>query len=118
MYFFTEANKLAVDLGQYKSRFVPTGQPWITTYAAAGLRYNLTTEAWPRLRQILVSDARYTPHDIPQSILGPVDRLQKDILTVSPSDLLVLGSLTPNRSTQWRNRVAASARPPKLIIEL
>jgi hypothetical protein len=92
-------DKLAIDLGQYESRFVPACQPWIATYAAAGLRYSLTAEVWPRLRQTIVSDARYTPQDISQSILGPVDRLQKDVLTVSPSDLLVLRSLTPNQST-------------------
>jgi hypothetical protein len=94
---------------------------WVSTFATAGLGLDLTIEAWPTLTQTFLSDALSVQHNVqgrPACLLLPlVDRLPKKVLSMYPTDMLVLGDLSPPRLTQWRNQIASTNTAPKLVLE-
>jgi hypothetical protein len=73
------------------------------------------------LSQTFLSDASHVPLNIQGRpscpILPLIDRLSKQVLSHYPTDMLVLGNLTPPRHMLWRTRVTSTDRQPKLILE-
>ena len=76
---------------------------------------------WPMLTQTFVSKdvcASLTMPGWPSCpVLPVVERLPKNILSQYPTDMLVLGDLTPQRLNQWRTRISSTAVSPKIVLE-
>jgi hypothetical protein len=71
----------------------------VTSFATPGLGLNLTIEAWPTLTQTFLSDASHVQLNVPGRLACPilplVDRLSKQVLSQYPTNMIVLGDLSP-----------------------
>jgi hypothetical protein len=79
----------------------------VTSFASAGLGLDLTIEAWPTLTQTFLLDTTHVQLNVPGRpacpILPSVDRLSKQVLSQYPTNMLVLGDLSPPQLSQWRS---------------
>jgi hypothetical protein len=116
------ADKLELDINAYEHRTEVLMAQKYSTYATAGLGFDLTAESWPTLTQLFASGADKAfnqCHGRPSCPRLPmVERLPKDCLDSMPIDLLVLGDLSPARCQEWLQRIPGQGIPiPKLVLE-
>jgi hypothetical protein len=93
----------------------------VSTFATVGLGLDLTIKAWPTLTQTFLSDTALVPLNVPgrpRCLLLPlVDWLPNQVLLRHPTDMLVLGDLTPPQHRHWSIIVASPDTKPKLVLE-
>jgi hypothetical protein len=116
------ADKLELDIDAYEHRTEVPMAPKYSTFATAGLGFDLTAESWPTLTQVFASGSEKAFTQCPGRPSCPrlpmVERLPKDCLAFTPIDLLVLGDLSPARSNEWLQRIPGQGNPNhKLVLE-
>jgi hypothetical protein len=93
----------------------------VTSFATAGLDLNLTIKAWPTLIQTFLLDASHVQLNVPGCpacpILPPIDQLFKQVLSQYPTNMLVLGDLSPPQLTHWRSQIPSADIALKLVLE-